>query len=367
MFKKIVPNMSLCVIGFAAGLLLCEILLRVFYPQGKQSVETAFFIQYDPELGWVNKPQSDGLFRSPFPEAKPFQVKINRNGFRGIEHTVKKPEGSKRLIAIGDSVTFGYGVNGSEVFTSHLAERLYGSYEVLNGGVVGYGSDQELILLEREALKYSPDIVLVGFSTGNDLFDTMSAVRFRYPKPFFILRGDELVQENTPVPQWPRVSEAIEGKGLRRFLVNHSHLYRFLAYRFWLKSYFEKGESEAAMSVDEGWRVTEGIIKKMKYLCDKAGSRLFFVIIPDGHLLVALEEMRTMRADSGIRGRIIETLERNGIPYIDLWTPFLEEQGRGKSLHIDGDPDHWNSEGHRLAASLILARMKDLGVVSKTN
>lgn len=356
MFKKVASIALLVTMGTLSGLALCEVVLRLFYPQGKKSVGRVFFMRHDPLYGWVNRPHSEGVLS--YGGGNSSRVRINSHGARGEEFPMEKPSGARRIVAIGDSVTFGYGVEEEETFLHLLDESLPDPYQIINMGVMGYGTDQELLLLEREALKYSPDFVLVGYSTSNDIYDTMSAVRFGIPKPFFKVRGEDLLLSNVPVPE-PKMGE-IGGEGIARVLIDSSHLYRFLAYRLWLSPSPKKGKSDAAMSFEEGWDVTESIIKRMNSLCNKAGCRLLFVVMPDGHLMEALESMSVMTGDAGIRNRLIEILKRNGILYIDLWTPFLDEQRRGERLFIEGDPDHWNPVGNRLAAKMISGWMREM-------
>lgn len=349
--KRYLSYLSLTLLGTLAGLIASEGLLRLYPPKEERS-ETAFFIQYDRQLGWLNRPHAEGPFQLT-KEVKPFYVKINSMGLRGAELSHEKQPGIKRMVFIGDSNTFGYGVKGEEAFPSLIAEGLKGSFQILNLGVVGYGTDQELLLMRREAMNYSPDLVILGFSAGNDLYDTMSAVRFGYSKPFFTLRGEELVLNNVPVPE--------RRKAEMSFLAEHSYLYKFLAGRLRHGSYQDKGRSEPAMSMEEGWRVTEVILREMKVLCDSRGCKILIVIIPDGRWLEGQWQIPQV---GGVDQTVFnQMLERNGLTYLDLWTPFIKEHRKGKRLYIEGDLDHWNPDGHRLAAEIIIRRIKESGLV----
>src|SRR5207244_2029550 len=97
-------------------------------------------------------------------------VFVNSHGMRGDEFPVEKPAGTTRVICFGDSFTYGYGVGQDATYPAQLGRllkaRFGGSYEVLNAGVNGYGSFQELVALKR-ALRYHPDVVVVS-STYND-------------------------------------------------------------------------------------------------------------------------------------------------------------------------------------------------------
>jgi hypothetical protein len=157
------------------------------------------FDAHDPLTGWTLRP---GLrdFRQ-FPGST---VSSNSRGIRGrAEHAPGRRPGGGRIVALGDSFTFGEGVGDDEAFPHVLQELLPGT-EVINLGVHGYGHDQMLLRLRAEGRRYEPDLVLLGFfadDVGRNL------LRFRdYAKPRFTLDADgTLVLRGTPVPPPPRL------------------------------------------------------------------------------------------------------------------------------------------------------------------
>ena len=107
---------------------------------------------------------------------KPTYVHINSEGFRDDkDYPIQKPNNTIRIVALGDSFTFGYGVNLTDTWPKQL-ERLLNEnnqnknlhYEVLNFGVTGYDSEQEVYFFKEKALKYNPDIIIIQF-LYNDL------------------------------------------------------------------------------------------------------------------------------------------------------------------------------------------------------
>lgn len=111
------------------------------------------------------------------------RVVINRDGYRGKMIQKKKPEGTLRIIGIGDSVMFGWGVEESECFLEKLQgllARHYGQYnwEILNTAVPGYNAVMEVNALARKGLEYEPDVVIYNF-IGNDI-DLPNFIRGRY-------------------------------------------------------------------------------------------------------------------------------------------------------------------------------------------
>jgi hypothetical protein len=104
--------------------------------------------------------------------------KFNARGCRDRDYAIPRPEDTIRILALGDSFTMGVGVHEEDTFASHL-ERLLNeksgspdstkSYEVINCGVSGYGTEEERRYYELLASKYEPDIVLLTMVWNDDL------------------------------------------------------------------------------------------------------------------------------------------------------------------------------------------------------
>lgn len=143
-------------------LLASELILRVF---GYGSYER--YVS-DPDLLWVLQPGQRSITHFGH---KPVQV--NSQGMRGDEFSPQKPPGKIRIISFGDSYTYGYGVGQDDTYPALLGQLLErgfpGEYEVLNAGVNGYGTYQELMYLRR-ALRYQPDIITVSSTYNDSLF-----------------------------------------------------------------------------------------------------------------------------------------------------------------------------------------------------
>ena len=99
-------------------------------------------------------------------------VKINSHGMRGPEVQMDKEEGTFRIALLGDSFAFGWGVPEKDCFARVLERKLQAELpkdgpikkvEVLNFGVPGYSTFQQVAKFESHGIKFNPDAVLVYF------------------------------------------------------------------------------------------------------------------------------------------------------------------------------------------------------------
>jgi hypothetical protein len=149
------------------------------------------FVELDADLGFV---PAAGLSGHRYQGAK---ISTNSAHMRGArEYSVERTEAA-RVVAIGDSYTFGQCANDDETYPA-VMEATLPNTEVLNLGVMGYGQGQALLRLRRDGFRYRPDIVVFGFHKSNM---ARNLVAFKsYAKPRFRLTDSGLVLENVPVP-----------------------------------------------------------------------------------------------------------------------------------------------------------------------
>lgn len=125
------------------------------------------------------------------------KIDINSHGFRGEEiPAIKKPD-ETRILVLGDSITFGVSTPKEYTYVERLEEYLaaklhYGPIRIINGGVEGIGTKDEIDILVNQGVAISPDIVVVSFylNDGN-LPDRLAA---GLANPGFIRRNSVLVQ-----------------------------------------------------------------------------------------------------------------------------------------------------------------------------
>lgn len=147
-----------------------EVVLRLIgYGGAPESIIGNMMIVDDPVLDWRYVPTSR------FQQGKVVN-QYNRIGFRGEDHSIEKPSGITRIVVLGDSVTEGYGVEWHDVFASTVQANLGAGYEVVSLGMGGLNTPQEVHILEKVGLRYSPDYVVVNFVLNDcDFFSSAKA------------------------------------------------------------------------------------------------------------------------------------------------------------------------------------------------
>ena len=334
--RNVLLNLGLVVASVVVFFVISEGYFAVFNPQiYEEQGGGLHHFQYDELLGWANRPNSETIFAM----TGEFEthVNINSKGLRDREYDYDKPEGIKRIVALGDSYTWGFGVEANERFTEVLEDELLKNIQVINMGVSGYGNDQELLLLKNEGLKYHPDLVLVAFC-GNDPADNCNTHHSFYYKPLFILNENkELVLTNVPVPR----NELSLFESLKVYLYFHSHTIHFFGDRIMAGKYkFTKDQfidpmNDRPVSTQERYNLTTAILKEIDTVAKTNNAKTLIVIV------TVLGRQRDILAEFG---------KENNIPVLDL-----SESVAGEQLCLH--EGHWNAAGHKLVAELIYDKL----------
>ena len=156
-------------------------------------------------------------------------VSLNADGFRDDEFPTTRTPNTIRIIALGDSWTFGHNVAAEQSYPKRLVALLRSDFpekniEVLNLGMLAYTSHEGLKLLQRKALAMRPDIVLIGYSMND------ASISGWHDKDVF-------------VPKRKRFS-------LKHFITENSELYKLAMYLGQLKKFesVKMGETIRAVS-----------------------------------------------------------------------------------------------------------------------
>lgn len=383
--RKYLSNLLLFCGSILFFFIVLETALAVFGP-GKIKIQP-YHEKYDPTLGWVNRPLKNEGVHFEFIKDRFFHVTHNSLGLRGPETTYKKPEGTKRVLFVGDSYFWGYGVSDNEVLTQILQQSVPESVEVLNGGTTGYGTDQMLLWLKHEGLKYRPDIVIFGFTAANDLDEIATSVSYHSPKPIFMLENEAFVLKNVPVPSSIETERKTFGNPrtlfgkIKKFLRHNTHSYPFIASRINsrpdMRQFFINTGLAEEYTTNLGnipilknppeklWDIALSLIKESRDLSNKSGAEFVLVFIPDKEINkgdAATPDNATKKTyalNSEASSVLKKFSEKENIAYLDLLPTSREHLKRGSPLYnTDKTDHHWNALGHKVAASEILGFLR---------
>lgn len=208
-------NVLLVAISLIVGVVCIEFAYRAYLELRyyKEPVVPKEIGRFDSHLGWSLTPDS----RSVSQRIGSIEYKINSQGLRDDEHEYKKPVEQNRIVIVGDSRTFGYGVPIEKHFT-RLLEGYCANTEVINLGIPGFGVDQEFLILQSEGVKYEPNLV-IAYVAHYANHRHMHTVRFGKSKPKFELRGEKLTLVNHPVVELPRKEQHVLYSAVWRRLI----------------------------------------------------------------------------------------------------------------------------------------------------
>ena len=171
--KRWLQNLALMAVTFALCCLVLEVALRV---AGFGNLE---IYQPDPLLYWKLKPNQDCFTKI---DHKP--VHVNSHGTRGPEFQTAKPANTIRILSLGDSKTFGWGLTEAESY-SGLIEKMLQQHvgggrkvEVINAGVNAWSYAQIHTYLREFGLKYQPDIVILADANPWTQFSDQNSPEF---------------------------------------------------------------------------------------------------------------------------------------------------------------------------------------------
>jgi lysophospholipase L1-like esterase len=378
MIARVLQRACLVLTPLALGVVAAE-----FYAASTEAGNAALFVE-DPELYVVREPGTDGY---TFGNGRWIPVHINRQGLRGDElPEVRDPE-EDWILCVGDSFTFGGGVETHEAWPQQLQSLLgapaSSKVRVLNGGANGWDTAWQRLYLERRGLaQLQPRIVVLGFN-WNDLDVDTNAPQ----QAISLFIRCEHIPQLAPFARFPALRS--------------THLYRMLyckvmgtetvpsdeTIQAWSREYREKREAQVirheksleevkkrrreAGTLDDAfwiatdtpsWKTVRAELTRMRDLCAAAGVKLLVAQMPepswDGPAI------RFPGSD-----RLDAMLASIGVPTVDLQPDFLVFDDASKSvarrpgMWLRYDPTHPSPEGQRLLADGIAKKLRELGWV----
>lgn len=339
--RKVAPaailgNVAALAAGLLVMLILGEIALRIIglgHPY--YSAAEMYQSSDDPRVLFEPRPNFDG-----FSEGVP--VKINSRGLRERDLPLAPPAGTRRVVFLGDSVTFGAGVRDDEPFPRLLEAAINantnasspGPIQTVNTGVVGYNTIQELARLEQAGLPYNPDTVALIFVV-NDLLETFSIFDHQY-EPIGTLAG------------------------LKVWLRRNSNLYRFVQQAYWRIGQELRRSREGPT---EPLRKRDRLEERLATLSEivrvtRANSATFLLVLYPDNLGDPVSPGPS-GARLTVREELVQFAAREGVPVFDLTEALGDVRDpRARQFRLREDP-HPSPAGHRAIADALVAPLTD--------
>jgi lysophospholipase L1-like esterase len=269
--------------------------------------------------GWYDRPRWDY-----FDESDCVDYVFNRYGLRDHDFELEKQPGEYRVVAIGDSFTFGVGVQLEDCWTEQLERRLRagadGPVQVINAGFTsGHHPDGYRSWIIKDGVALQPDVLIVGLCL-NDL------------NPRVSLYAYDVEQRRPPLGGRSHLLNAVHAAGAGRAAAPQKPL-PFLDYVL----------ADPAL-----WDAAQAALRQCKAVLDAAGIRLIVVPFP---MLSGLAAQPYPYAR--LLQLVSEFCDREGIEHVDLTPQFLGL--RDEDLWVHPTDQHPNDRGHALIAEGIAA------------
>jgi len=352
------PSLKGRLIALGVGLVLLlglsEIVLRIAMPDWRDFYSGWFMTaEYVPNYTRVATGIAgfDGYFAQNNGD---FRVKIRINDF-GLRDNEAVDKSNGRIWVVGDSMTFGWGVEENERYSNLLAGELgQPTYNIASPGtdVCGYQS-----LLARMPNTVRPKAVVMGLILENDIADyDCKQLAVRHKKQF-----DEGYQQQGRANGWLEI---------KRFLTAHTAIYNFIAVSLKRVDIIRniltslniikptltyKNPLQGKQQFDKSVDATVREIKRFQSMLP--ASTPFIVLIAPGRFELKNNDALYKKLRLAIRDK----LESVGIPAVDPYPGF--EKAGYEATHFAHD-GHWKPLGHRIAARAITKAMRQQGLVN---
>jgi len=358
MLKQILEKTALVLFGAVVAILMLELGARIlpsrFLPSAVRSIVEEREARLrsndpylpDPKLWYVIKPSTDFIFKHPDQD---FRMKTNLNfpsaGFRG--GTLGGPAWG---VAVGDSFTFGLGVNQEATWIAQLAKL--SRHDIINLGVPGWGPQQYTRTLEQYGFRLKPKIVFYGLFS-NDVGNVTAFANHEGHFNDFSMR--EFLRLNSVTfnlfRRLQRAKIAVEDIELADLGLHFS-------------SASLKGRVAAdSARFTRGWPLTRQQIETAYSESQRSNATFVLLYFPskeEVYWKAIKEKSKSLeplddRIDQ-LRKTTMEFCHSRGLFCIDL-TPALKTRAdQGQKVYFSAD-SHWNDAGNRIVADEIYKRL----------
>jgi hypothetical protein len=386
--RTVALRLALLLLSLLLPLLALELALRWFGPILPGNYSTGYYLTTDPVYGRFHVRDFSGWTRTP--EYTTF-FRTNGLGLRGAPLSATPAPGVNRILVTGDSFVEAAQVREEESFTQRLGRSMEGvdgkRYEVLNAGIGGWGTGQELLYLRNEGLALRPTLVLLVLYVGNDIVNNSATLErqdgLEIPfKPYWELDGADGLRQ---LPHQERPADPDDWAlqiGRRS-----SALFNFVESGFFDKFKYRDldlvgNQSDVGKPVlrarytpewEQSWQITERLLAQAAATAAQAGVSFVVVAAPSTFQVIPddwrqlVRESRRPQSDwdqDKPSQRLAEIAARRGLTLIDLLPALRAARDNGAApLYFDRDK-HWTPAGHEVVAQAIEARLRELGLIA---
>jgi len=325
-------NIILLIVSFTISVVFLELALRVVLPPPIIWEYPQEQYLFDPEIGHRLKPE-----QLAFTHDKP--VQINSMGIRDVEYAETAQKKVYRILALGDSQTFGNGIELVHSWPKQLEKILNNtsddvSYEVINSGLPGSDTWQHEIINRRFISRYHPDAVVLAmyvndivtrFKPKKKKSETANELQTKF---FYLLKRSVLLLSLRNASQ--SIQQLMSpGRG-------HTHQQAVL-----------KGIS--GPSVDKAWQQVDASLLAIKELCDQKRVKFVVASIP------RRDQVYSQLPSKDYNQRLREIADRHQIPLVGLLKPLQKAYTtHGEALFIP-----WDGHNTEIANDVIATQIHE--------
>lgn len=360
--KRLLVNVSVFGLALLVTLLLAELAVRLLVKESAyRFYNVADDWATDDTLGWQNKPH---YLSENYLLGQRVRFATNEDGLRPASVHRTRKTAVKRVLMVGNSTVAGRAVPETETIHYYLDSLLNlggTKYEVVNAAVEGYATDQALLMLERQLVKYRPDIVTYGFC-NNDLFGNLRQKDAGLNKPYFT-RSDGVPRLHLPAKNTK--INALRNKFIEQRILANSALFGYLRpsiYRLRVKLSSQLAEVEGVDPVvytqqdqhRQAFDLFEQLVVEMSNFCRFNNAQFLMYAHPD--LKAVWEPYRQalgiVAPPSFCEDALAQIAEANGVHFVRMVERFREKKDEGPFhlLPLDG---HCNGNGYQLQAAIL--------------
>ncbi|HKA22826.1 MAG TPA: hypothetical protein VKN18_31435 [Blastocatellia bacterium] len=362
------------------ALALAEGMLRLV--PGLLSVELQQIVQADPDnygvahpyIGYLGGPNKTFIIAG-----RDFRAANHTDGY-GFRNAWPWPEKAE-IVAVGDSVTFGYGVEDDQAWPALVAKALPHN-RLINLGLIGAGTQQYLRLYETFGTRLHPKLLLVGFLVRNDFWDAdmFDGWLKSGAQGNFMVWRDYGRPRSTSLSLDQPIGNLVRSLLWRgHVLASKSHFYNLLMYvQRYLRGYgtskprIFRAPDGTQLQLDLGgftsqtgigqpgnraFDISVEALQRLHSISRANGTKILVVLQPSKEeVYLPLMGETNVDADPGRPLRV--KLGELGIPYLDLLPDFRTRAAKGEVLFFEVD-GHPNPRGYALIAELVLDHLRN--------